>query len=54
MSKETCADPKWRVGPGALGVDDLVLLSLHRASYGTWVMSISVILGKINDAGMQE
>ena len=45
-SGDMCQDSKWKVGPGHLDVKDLVLLSLERASYGTWVMSICVLIAE--------
>ena len=40
MKTKGCADPIWEVGPGHLDVDHLVLVSLQRASHGTWETSI--------------
>ena len=55
MSGRECADARWKVGPGHLEVKDLILLSLQRASLGTWVMSIEVPLrlGGNGVAGIQ-
>ena len=40
MEMRECTDPIWRVGPGYLDVNHLVLVSLQRASDGAWVTSI--------------
>lgn len=55
MSGQTCADSKWTVGSGHLEVKDFVLLSLQRASCGTWVMTIQVVFpsGENTVVGMQ-
>lgn len=35
---EEDADPRWRVGkgPGRIGLNDLVLVSMHHVSMGSW------------------
>lgn len=37
---EQCGNPEWRVGRGHLDEESLVLVSLQRASSGTWEPSI--------------
>lgn len=39
-----CTDPRWRVGRNyALNVDTLMLVSVQRASYGSWEASIRLL-----------
>jgi hypothetical protein len=42
MEMKECDEPRpmWKVGPGCLDVDHLVLVSLQRVSHGTWKTSI--------------
>ncbi|OBZ74132.1 hypothetical protein A0H81_05848 [Grifola frondosa] len=38
---EDGADERWRVGPGFIGVDDLVLVALQHVSAGSWQAHLS-------------
>jgi hypothetical protein len=33
---EIGSDPQWRVGPNHITLDDLILVSLHHVSQGSW------------------
>ena len=44
MKQVECTEPIWRVGgPKYFDVDNFVLVSLQRASYGTWETSIRLL-----------
>lgn len=39
-----CTDPRWKVGSGCcLNVDTLMLVSIRRATYGSWEASICML-----------
>ncbi|KAF9645446.1 hypothetical protein BDM02DRAFT_3131066 [Thelephora ganbajun] len=43
MEGQVCAEPAWMLGNNHLNADNLALVSLQRASHGSWVASIRLL-----------